>query len=596
MKASHRLLAVATVVLAAIVAGAFVGQAGAPAGSHAGSLGAAPARRLSVRATLSAQPETSGTDTLVTEPADDYQQIYSFINSATKTLDMTMYELSDTTAEQELAADSTRGVTVRVILDQNLEKSNNQAAYTYLSAHGVSVHWAWTTYAATHQKTITVDGTVSAVMTGNLTPQYYSTSRDFAVIDHDANDVSAIEQVFNADFTNTAVTPAAGDDLVWSPTTAQTDLVNLINSATTTLSVENEEMSATAIVNALVAAAKRGVLVEVTMTNSSDWTSEFNTLSAAGVYINTYVSTASLYIHAKVIIANAGRSDATIYLGSINFSNASMTENRELGLIITDPGVLSSVNATVAGDFAGGTPYNGKTPPSTTTTVPASTTTTVPASTTTTVPSSTTTTKPTTTTTKPTTTTTKPTTTTTKPTTTTIPATTTTTKATTTTTGSGCTKPGQLLGNPGFESGNTIWTASSGVIGQFASDGQPPHSGTWDAWLDGYGKTTVDKLAQTVTIPAGCQASLSFWLHIDTAESSKTTAYDTLTLDLVNSSGTVLDHVATYSNLNAASGYTQHSFTISGYQGQTVTVLFTGSEDNELQTSFVVDDTALTTS
>jgi phosphatidylserine/phosphatidylglycerophosphate/cardiolipin synthase-like enzyme len=29
-----------------------------------------------------------------------------------------------------------------------------------------------------HQKTITVDDTTAAVGTGNLTPQYYSTSRD----------------------------------------------------------------------------------------------------------------------------------------------------------------------------------------------------------------------------------------------------------------------------------------------------------------------------------------------------------------------------------------------------------------------------------
>jgi hypothetical protein len=541
---------------------------------------AAGAARLAAAA--GATPRTSSGDySLVTEPADDYKQIYTFINSATTSLDMTMYELTDTTAEDDLAADAARGVTVRVILDQNLEKSNNTPAYTYLSEHGVSVHWAWTTYAATHQKTITVDGKESAIMTGNLTPEYYSTSRDFAVFDTDAADVAAIEKVFDADFTNTSVTPGAGDDLVWSPTTAQTDLVDLIDSATKTLSVENEEMSDTAIVNALAAAAKRGVLVEVTMTDSSDWTSEFNTLTAAGVYVNTYAASASLYIHAKVIIADAGLADQSIYLGSINFSSASLTENRELGLIIDDPSLLASVNATVASDFAGGTSYNGATPP-TTTTVPATTTTTEPPTTTTTAKPTTTTTKPTPTTVPATTTTTKP------PTTTTVPAT------TTTTSGTGCSSPGQLLGNPGFESGDTVWAASSGVIGQFDSDGEPAHSGTWDAWLDGYGKTTVDTLSQTVTIPAGCTASLSFWLHIDTAETSTTTAYDTLTVDLDAGSGSRLVRLATYSNLDAASGYVQHTFDVSAYAGQPVTLVFTGSEDDELQTSFVVDDTALT--
>jgi hypothetical protein len=51
--------------------------------------------------------------------------------------------------------------------------------------------------------------------------------------------------------------------------------------------------------------------------------------------------------------------------------------------------------------------------------------------------------------------------------------------------------------------------------------------------------------------------------------------------------------LATYSNLNEAAGYSQKSFNLSSYAGQTVTISFTGTEDYSLQTSFVVDDTAL---
>jgi hypothetical protein len=40
----------------------------------------------------------------------------------------------------------------------------------------------------------------------------------------------------------------------------------------------------------------------------------------------------------------------------------------------------------------------------------------------------------------------------------------------------------------------------------------------------------------------------------------------------------------------------QKSFDVSGSAGQTVAVKFTGTEDFSLQTSFVVDDTALTLS
>jgi Zn-dependent metalloprotease len=156
--------------------------------------------------------------------------------------------------------------------------------------------------------------------------------------------------------------------------------------------------------------------------------------------------------------------------------------------------------------------------------------------------------------------------------------------------GGGCASPGQKLSNPGFESGASAWSQTSGVIGQYGSSGEPTHSGTWDAWMDGYGTTHTDTLSQSVTIPSGCAATLTFYLHIDTSETTTTTAYDKLT---VKAGSTTL---ATYSNLNKASGYSQKSFNLSSFAGQTVTISFSGTEDSSLQTSFVVDDTALNVS
>ncbi|WP_245984429.1 putative Ig domain-containing protein [Streptomyces tateyamensis] len=153
--------------------------------------------------------------------------------------------------------------------------------------------------------------------------------------------------------------------------------------------------------------------------------------------------------------------------------------------------------------------------------------------------------------------------------------------------GGGCTA-GQLLGNAGFETGSAApWTASAGVIDNSSSEAA--HSGSWKAWMNGYGSAHTDTLSQTVTIPAGCHATFSFWLHIDTAETGST-AYDKLT---VAANTTTL---ATYSNVNAATGYVQKSFDLSSYAGKSVTLKFTGTEDSSLQTSFVVDDTALNVS
>jgi hypothetical protein len=154
---------------------------------------------------------------------------------------------------------------------------------------------------------------------------------------------------------------------------------------------------------------------------------------------------------------------------------------------------------------------------------------------------------------------------------------------------SGCTAA-QLIGNPGFETGAASpWTLSSGVLNNSTSE--PAHAGSWDAWMNGYGTTHTDTASQTVTIPASCKsATLTFYLHIDTAETTTTTAYDKLT---VAAGSTTL---ATFSNLNAASGYTVHSYSLNSFIGQTVTLKFTGTEDSSLQTSFVLDDNALNVS
>jgi subtilase family serine protease len=151
------------------------------------------------------------------------------------------------------------------------------------------------------------------------------------------------------------------------------------------------------------------------------------------------------------------------------------------------------------------------------------------------------------------------------------------------TTSSGCTA-GQLLSNAGFESGSASWTASSSVI---TDDSSAAYDGSYYAWLDGYGSTHTDTLSQAITIPSTCtSATLTFYLKITTSETSTSTAYDTLT---VKAGSTTL---ATYSNLNAASSYVQRSLSLTSFIGQTVTILFTGTEDSSLATSFRIDDTA----
>jgi phosphatidylserine/phosphatidylglycerophosphate/cardiolipin synthase-like enzyme len=161
-------------------------------------------------ATATAAATTGSEDTLTVEPDQGMDAVYQAITGARDSVDLVMYELEDATAVNDLIQAKDRGVSVRVILDQAYAKSQNQSAYATLAAHGVDVHWSSTQVDITHQKTLIVDSDEALVMTGNMTSEYYSSTRDFILADTDAHDVAAIEAVFDADFSNTGGAGPAG--------------------------------------------------------------------------------------------------------------------------------------------------------------------------------------------------------------------------------------------------------------------------------------------------------------------------------------------------------------------------------------------------
>jgi subtilisin family serine protease len=152
--------------------------------------------------------------------------------------------------------------------------------------------------------------------------------------------------------------------------------------------------------------------------------------------------------------------------------------------------------------------------------------------------------------------------------------------------GGSCSSPGQKLANGGFESGTAGWSNATWTINRWTGVGAP-RAGSYSSWISGYGSTNTETLAQTVAIPAGCTNSvLSLYLKVDTDE-YEGPAFDFFT---VAAGGTTL---ATYSNLDASSGYVLRQFNVGAFAGQTVTISFTGNEDWSLQTSFVLDDVSL---
>jgi hypothetical protein len=147
----------------------------------------------------------------------------------------------------------------------------------------------------------------------------------------------------------------------------------------------------------------------------------------------------------------------------------------------------------------------------------------------------------------------------------------------------------ELVTNGSFENGATGWSGTTGTIGTWVGY-RPAYDGSYFAYLGGNGRTATEMLSQSVAIPASAtSAKLSFALHIDTSEYSRTYAYDRLVVTVKNPSGTILKTLATYSNVDKADGYQVRNFDLSQFRGQTITLGFTMNEDFSLQTSFTLD-------
>lgn len=150
----------------------------------------------------------------------------------------------------------------------------------------------------------------------------------------------------------------------------------------------------------------------------------------------------------------------------------------------------------------------------------------------------------------------------------------------------------QLLLNPGFESGNTSWTTSANVIGSSTTEAR---TGSWRALMGGQGLGLSYEMQQQVTLPTtACSATLKFWLKITTQEEAGALAWDTMVVQILDGTGTLLETLTTYSNQNAGAGYVERSFNLSAYAGRTIRIYMSASEDVYFPTSFFIDDTSLT--
>ena len=283
------------------------------------------------------------------QPGDGRAPLLDEIQAAQHSIDLEIYIVTDDAILQSLEEAQRRGLHVRVILEEHPfgGGGGQEEVFARLESAGIAVRWGNPVFRFSHIKTMIVDQAVAIIMNQNLTQSAFSANREFGVVTNRSDAVQAAAAIFAADWSR-GVEPDAGP-LVVSPTNAREQLLALVGGVRVSLDLYAEVLRDPQLLDALAAAAERGVRVRIIVSPSADFAAEVDELAASGVAIRL---SRSLYIHAKLIVADGERA----FVGSQNLSATSLDQNRELGIIVADPVNLARLSRTFAIDFRAASP------------------------------------------------------------------------------------------------------------------------------------------------------------------------------------------------------------------------------------------------
>ena len=310
---------------------------------------------------LHLRPVAPNALTLFIQPDDGHAPVLEVFNNAQTRIDLMIYLLSDRDTIMALKNAALRGVAVRVLLEQNPccsdDNTKQRALFSELQAARVQVQWTNPAFRLTHAKMAVVDGTTALIMSQNLTKSSFTFNREANITDRDPVDVAALEALFAADWERS---PYASSDpnLVIANSNARQTFLTLIGGATKSLSVESEEMQDPAIIDALIAAQKHGVAVRYIGATASAGTTApqrdnnatgRKRLTGGGASVRLLTAP---YVHTKTIVVDGG----VAFVGSENFSAASLDTNREIGILTTDTAIIGRLTSVFTKDWAAGKP------------------------------------------------------------------------------------------------------------------------------------------------------------------------------------------------------------------------------------------------
>jgi len=272
------------------------------------------------------------------------------LNSAQHSIDVEIYLMGYGGILDTLKAKAAAGVHVRIIFDLS-KMDTNQKYYDMLLAAGAEVKWSSASFTYQHSKMLVVDGKVAVISTGNYSKSYsIDLERNHVATDRDPADLADLVSLFEADWTGQPAQMGC-TRMVISPINSRSRILDLINSATQTLTIESMQFADYKVREAVKARVEAGVQVRALIADVGF----VDANAAAADYLKGLGVTVKWipHLHTKVIVADGARA----YLGSENLSQTSLDKNREVGLIVTDASSITPLSTSFETDWAAGTAF-----------------------------------------------------------------------------------------------------------------------------------------------------------------------------------------------------------------------------------------------
>lgn len=294
------------------------------------------------------------------DPTVMEQALLDSLNNASSTVDLAIYDFNRDSIRDALLAAKQRGVTVRVVSDDEARHFNETYLpyYDALAAAGIPIVDDERENSIMHNKYFIIDSRYVWTGSTNMTNNGFTLNHNNGLLFDDSGLAALYQADFNQMFENgnfsVTKTPATTTshtyngiplELYFSPEDGgMAALIDEVNNATSSIEFSIFFFTDDALRDALIARAEAGVKIRGLwdQLGGSSPFSDDAALCAAGIPIKLEDFTGKM--HNKYMVLDANTANGRVVTGSMNWTSSGDGSNDENTLIIHDPATAQAYN------------------------------------------------------------------------------------------------------------------------------------------------------------------------------------------------------------------------------------------------------------